>query len=240
MEENDVDQGVIVTADSPNDDGSYNSTYDFLIADLYGDMCPDYGDEWYEDYDEEWHEDSHEDSNEDYGLRSDIEEELSDSSDPDIQAWLLAYRNDGIGLINVLDEGAQINGKLGGSPPLMAAIFRHHFAIVCLLVDRGANVNYVEVQSDWTPIQYAAKCRDLQILKYLVARGADVNAADILGKSALCYAVEESFSEMAEFLISKGADINNVRGGVTPLSLAKIDHDHNMIALLRHHGAAED
>ena len=50
----------------------------------------------------------------------------------------------------------------------------------------------------------------------------DVNAADVLDKTALHYAAAEDHKEIAELLIGKGADVNakNERGE-TPLDTAK-------------------
>ena len=45
-----------------------------------------------------------------------------------------------------------------------------------------------------------------RISKFLLRRGADINAQNLSGNSILHYCFEYSFNELAEYFISKGAD----------------------------------
>eukprot|EP00026_Physarum_polycephalum_P011596 Phypoly_transcript_11831.p1 GENE.Phypoly_transcript_11831~~Phypoly_transcript_11831.p1 ORF type:complete len:249 (+),score=33.50 Phypoly_transcript_11831:333-1079(+) len=57
-----------------------------------------------------------------------------------------------------------------------------------------------------TPIHYAARSGHLDVVKFLVDRGADINARDIENWTALHYSCNNGHVEIVEYLISKGID----------------------------------
>ena len=62
---------------------------------------------------------------------------------------------------------------------------------------------------------------DKDIIKELIRAGAQINAADNTGNTALHYALENGALEEARFLIKKGADYNRPNNkGKTPAQLA--------------------
>ena len=66
----------------------------------------------------------------------------------------------------------------------------------------------------------------------------DVNAADVLDKTALHYAAAEDHKEIAELLIGKGADLNAMdQDDETPLDWANHSKLTEIAELLRKHGA---
>ena len=74
---------------------------------------------------------------------------------------------------------------------------------------------------------------DLEGIKDLLAKGADVNAKDDDGGTPLLIAVTLGNKEIAELLIANGADVNvKDKHGGTPLDWA----DGEIAALLRKHG----
>lgn len=73
-----------------------------------------------------------------------------------------------------------------------------------------------------TDLMKAASAGDLARVRALLAAGADINAADIFGNTALLYAVLEGQDAVVRALLEAGADPqakNQI--GVTPLSAAK-------------------
>lgn len=86
----------------------------------------------------------------------------------------------------------------------------------------------------WTPLHIEAYRGRPDLVELLIAKGADVNAKDLVRKTPLHQAKNK---EVAELLIAKGADVNaKDKNGLTPLLYATI-HGHKDVAeLLRKHG----
>ena len=78
-----------------------------------------------------------------------------------------------------------------------------------------------------------------QIGKFL-ARGAKVNARDDLGLTPLLWAINKNKPPAAEFLISKGADVNVSGNGDSALCWALMRKNEHMVELLLDHGARAD
>ena len=87
-----------------------------------------------------------------------------------------------------------------------------------------------------TPGGLLSSTREIVELLLLIAKGADVNAKDMKGRTPLHEAAASGHKEIVEVLVTKGADVNANIGGWTPLHLA-VDEGHTEIAdLLRKHG----
>jgi len=59
-----------------------------------------------------------------------------------------------------------------------------------------------------TPLHWAADFNQVEVMKYLVSKGAKVNAKDHYGITPLLSAVYENHLEAARFLIEKKADVS--------------------------------
>jgi len=72
-----------------------------------------------------------------------------------------------------------------------------------------------------TPLAYAAGFGRMEVLEFLVARGADVNARDPRGLSALLLTVYTGQLQALRFLLDKGADVKSPGpSGMRPLHFA--------------------
>lgn len=147
----------------------------------------------------------------------------------------------------LLNSGAEINGpqkrkrhKHNWNSALTTLIIRNaKNELILLALDAGADVN----QTGWgrcarTPIQAAAEMGNVDLIKELLGRGADINAPAAVhnGRTTLQAACspENVKLELIEFLLSNGADINakaGIDGGLTALQGASIG-GHIKIALL--------
>lgn len=94
------------------------------------------------------------------------------------------------------------------------------------------------VQLD-TPIADAAMRGDVAEIETLIARGADVNAAQGDGMTALHWAGESGTREMAELLVSAGANLEAVTriGDLTPLLIAAEAGNGPVVDVLLQSGA---
>jgi ankyrin repeat protein len=93
-----------------------------------------------------------------------------------------------------------------------------------------------------TPVADAAQHSDLTAVKTLVRSGADVNAAQNDGLTALHWAAIHDDVPMAEVLLYAGADVSAATrlAGTTPLQIAAKDGAADMVeALLKHHADAQ-
>jgi len=77
-----------------------------------------------------------------------------------------------------------------------------------------------------------------KITDVLLARGANVDesaaSGDIAGYTCLMMAARNTSPDLAKYLVEKGADVNaKAADGNTPLSLATMKDDQEMITLLK-------
>jgi ankyrin repeat protein len=139
-------------------------------------------------------------------------------------------------------RGCDINQKarLTGATPLYAACIRNYQDIAELLISKGADVN-APLSVGTTALHYMAKYSDergLDMVGFLLTRGAKVETEDRDGISPLHSACENKDSAIAELLIRGGADIHKrTRQGATPLHFA-VNAGHTfLVGLLLEKGA---
>lgn len=90
-----------------------------------------------------------------------------------------------------------------------------------------------------TPLIRMAEVNDLAAVRYLLNKGANVNAQDERGRSALMLAAGNKNLEMCELLVAKGADVNLKGGeGVSALSFAFHAQEVPVIEFLLSKGAS--
>ncbi len=121
----------------------------------------------------------------------------------------------------LVEAGADVNA--GQRPPLCQSVYVNNTAIAEYLIDHGARVNYPE---DMGPLQIAPYISNsIEMVKLLIARGADINAG-IVG-TALHRATWVENKDIFELLIQHGADANaKDKWGYTPLSYAVYEDDY--------------
>jgi ankyrin repeat protein len=91
---------------------------------------------------------------------------------------------------------------------------------------------------DMTPLLSAAGSGHKDVVEFLLANHADVDAQDFTGETALAHAAQQGNEEMAELLLDNKADINaRDKNGETPLYASFFMWHKDMAELLLAHGA---
>lgn len=114
--------------------------------------------------------------------------------------------------INDLSDGKEIPAR-GGKSALIIATENRYTELARLLVDNGASVNLFGKGWETTsssPLIAAARGGDTLLVKWLLDKGANVNAVDGEGVSPLLAAGSRSNRDAAALLLDRGARINDV------------------------------
>jgi ankyrin repeat protein len=114
----------------------------------------------------------------------------------------------------------------------MAVVNKDAGAISKLLTDCGPDV----VDDDKaTPLHYAARHKNLELITLLERAGADLNALDVDGIPPLGEAIQSSNSEVAKALVKAGAKVD-IHDYSALVHAAKVEQ-HEMVVFLLQNGA---
>lgn len=152
---------------------------------------------------------------------------------------------------NAIERGANVNALAGvfNRPLVVGPIAYENMDIFKLLLEKGLDVNIRWQPCMYTPLmvcviarQYAKPTKEQkEMIEMLLDKGADINATDHMGNTALMWAFNYEQGDLAELLINRGADVTkkgvNANGEiVTALSIAqknRMPHTMKAEALLK-------
>jgi len=137
-----------------------------------------------------------------------------------------------------------------GNTLLQCAIDSKNKKMVEFILNEGADVheehsgiNSIGIMRDM-PIHYAILSGDVEIVKTLIERGADVNEGDGAGNTPLHYVIYSGSNnlKLVELLIKHGADPNSKAAEecFTPIHLAVVLNNVKMVKTLLKYGANPD
>jgi len=140
-----------------------------------------------------------------------------------------------------------------GQTALMWAVAENHTAVARLILETAGGAT-TRSSNGFSPLLFAAQQGNVDIARTLLAAGADVNefAPDGIGgdtntqeifregteASALMVAIDSGHTEMALFLIERGANVNHSGAGRTPLHSAVQQQLSEVVQVLLSNGAA--
>ena len=104
----------------------------------------------------------------------------------------------------LLAAGAECNDPV--HTPLHSATEGEHEAIVCLLLDRGADIEARDFREQ-TPLHKAAECGHEAMVRLLLGRGSRIGTQDPYGGTPLHKAAESGYEATVRLLLDQGARI---------------------------------
>ena len=112
------------------------------------------------------------------------------------------------------------------------------YELVRILVNKGADVNFIPKKGSWTPLHYACDNNHNEIARFLIDKGANVDACTSYDYTALQAASHRENLELVELLISKGAYLDEINDdGNTALTYACEYGNYEIAKLLVDKGA---
>src|SRR5262245_45862829 len=127
---------------------------------------------------------------------------------------------DGETLRLLLDKGAAVDARSryindgDGWTPLLVAIEGNRVNVARRLIEAGADVNaqcefYSSAQDgSESALMLASRKRSPDIVRALLAKGADVNARNSIGVTSLMIAADSGDASIVEMLLASGAEVN--------------------------------
>lgn len=166
----------------------------------------------------------------------------------DMMGYTLELTQDTVMMKVLISAGADINhkSKMTGYTPLMNSLNSCNKDVAGFLIRQGADIN-IKANDGATALILACGCSE-EIANKLLEKGADIHAMTDRGMGVFSQVAniglrrETVTYEFAEFLLSKGADIDETNttdyyGGYTPLFWAVESGNEKLVSFLVKHGA---
>lgn len=142
---------------------------------------------------------------------------------PDENLTMLHYCHHSIISKTLLENGANPNGKKGGTTPLMKEIIHKNLEACRALIRFGADVNLFS--DGLSPLHRACTHYEIEIAELLVENGADIEAKEIFGITPFLFACKLEQPTIMSYLKKKGANIHAVAQNQNCLSIFCIHGD---------------
>lgn len=104
--------------------------------------------------------------------------------------------------------------------------------IVRMLLENGSEINSCCKSNEMTPLHYAVKSGNRDMVVFLVENSANINAIGAKDETPLNIAIAYEHEEIAKYLISKGAIVNHGFNNDMLLHMAVFNKNENLVDLL--------
>lgn len=176
---------------------------------------------------------------------------IDDVDRDDNTALLMAIRRDNLDIVKILlEKGANVNAQNTNKEiPIIIALksinSRESPKIITVLINNGANVNYVSRDERKTPLHLASKIWYLaDVVDALLEHGADVNAQTVNEETPLYLASQVGNIDIVKILVNTSERINkpariNLANNrqVTPIIIAYKNSNYEVANFLLQNGA---
>jgi ankyrin repeat protein len=118
------------------------------------------------------------------------------------------------------------------------AALKGDLAIVKTFLKKDAQLVNTDGPNNKKPLHWAAESGHLEVVEYLISKGADVNAKNVEDETPLHYSAGYGHKDIVKLLVSKGAAVNaKTKNGGTPVSYAASRNQVDIIKFLMAKGA---
>lgn len=140
----------------------------------------------------------------------------------------------------MLDKGAKIDSELFKKSPLHIACLDGNIEIAKLLIDKGADVNFLSYPYKSSPLHDACKNSHTELVNFLLENGANIDSYDDINHySPICYAIRNGHTEIVKLILDKieTYDLKNLKKIddeiiIPNLEYATKSNQHQMLTLL--------
>ncbi|EGD74830.1 hypothetical protein PTSG_07061 [Salpingoeca rosetta] len=143
----------------------------------------------------------------------------------------------------LVEGGADIHAAdKGGVSVLHHAVDSENTEVITVLVKAGCRVEQRDMSNGWTPLlRCAATLGRVDVARTLVHLGADVNAGDFSGTTALMLATNHGNVKLVRYLLTAGADKTiTTKHGKTAYDFALANRNESLKKLLDHNAPPPD
>jgi ankyrin repeat protein len=146
--------------------------------------------------------------------------------------WAVAARRADVAKL-LVESGADINARTKVTERLVYTGYRY----ITAPPPQSSGTVVKVPEGGFTALLFAAQQGSVESIRLLLDAGASANDAAPIGTSALVVAAHGSHRDAASLLLDRGADPNDDRAGYTPLHVAVLVGDVDLVRILLARGA---
>ena len=142
---------------------------------------------------------------------------------------------------NKADTNQNLNHKISRIKSTQKKLEKTNQKEIVHVAKDGLHIKQFDIKETTSELMYAVKNGSLKQCRKLLQKGADINATNSTGQTALLVAMMSNRISMAKFLIEQGANTNmSSASGLTPLHYAALEGNDQMARILLQNKAEVD